>query len=161
MKKLFLTLICLTLVLVSCGKAGEATESRESETVSQLSDVPSVESTEIPDEYPELDVSNGLCIYVSEVAPGVYRFKLLERAAGEPENTELIGVELIGVKSFNTDQTRFLLDHYGLGKNDVTIIPWQDPLSSYLSPWMISFNGEDTAPKKAEYAKQIEKLLFE
>lgn len=156
MKKLFLTLICLTLVLVSCGKAGEATESRESETVSQLSDVSSTGSTEIPEEYPELDVSNGLCIYVSEFGQGIYSFKLLERAASEPEYTELIGA-----KSINTDTMRFLLDHYGLGKNDVTIIPWQDPLSSYLSPWMISFNGEDTAPKKAEYAKQIEKLLFE
>lgn len=155
MKKLFLTFICLTLVLVSCGKTGESAESRESETVSQLSDVSSTGSTEIPDEYPELDVSNGLCIYVSEFAQGVYRFKLLEHAASEPEYTELIGA-----KSFNTDQTRFLLDHYGLGKNDVTIIPWQDPLSSYLSPWMISFNGEDTAPKKAEYVKEIEKLLF-
>lgn len=156
MKKLFLTLICLTLALVSCGKTGEATESRESETFSQLSNLSSAELTEVPDEYLSLDVSNGLDIYVSQFAPKSYSFYLFGHTASEPEYTELIGA-----KSLNTDQMRFLLSYYGLGKSDVTIIPWQNPLSSYLSPWMISFNGEDTAPKKAEYVKEIEKLLFE
>ena len=102
-----------------------------------------------------LDASNGLDIYVSQMAPNSYSFTLLPHS-GEQYDT----MELYKHPAASKEEMRVILSTYDVNAEDVYIIPWQMPHSSYIGEYWIVVNGEDPAYKRAEYIRKIEGMLF-
>ena len=102
-----------------------------------------------------LDATNGLDIYVSQMAPGSYSFTLLPHSE-EPYNM----MELYELPRTGTEQMRVILSTYDVDAEDVYIVPWQNPISSYLGEYWIILNGEDPEKRRAEYRQKIKDMLF-
>lgn len=106
-------------------------------------------------EYCELDASNGLDVYVWQMAAGRYSFGVLPHS-----ETPRDYIELIGLKGTNTQEMRQILSAYNIDKSQICIIPWQNLLSSYLGEYWVVREGEDPAQKREDYVKAIEAMLF-
>ena len=58
---------------------------------------------------------------------------------------------------------RVILSTYNVNENEIYIIPWQNPISSYLAEWQIVREGEDTEDldaKRQAYVESIRQMLF-
>ena len=109
-------------------------------------------------EYFDLDSLKGLELYVWQMAsdscfcglmPGTNRNKSLE--------------ELMNLKGASIAEMRTILSTYDIDEKDVFIIPWQNPVSSYMSEYWISPENEDPASaerRKQEYIDEIRQRLF-
>ena len=80
-------------------------------------------------QYPEyfgLDISQGLKVYVSQFAKGMFSCVLVN---GSDERSELeIGIQSRGI---TIEQMRLILSTYTVSPEQITIIPYQNPISSY------------------------------
>ena len=118
------------------------------------------EQTELLERYPEyfgLDPSKGLDVIVWQMSPAGYSFGLLEHADTE---RNWISAELLNLKGVSAAQLREILAAYAVSEDQVYIIPWQNPVSSYLPEYSINVGGEDLAAKKEAYIAKIRGLLF-
>ncbi|MBO7400279.1 MAG: hypothetical protein J6U75_03625 [Clostridia bacterium] len=109
-------------------------------------------------DYSELNAENGLDVIVWQMSAGSYSFGLMEhsetpRGQLDPELRNLIGV--------NAEQMKQILSSYSAGEDDVTVVVWQNPLSSYLPECYIDMGGEDMEAKKRAYVDNICKMLFD
>ncbi len=118
----------------------------------------------IREKYPgyfELNPADGIDIIVWQMAHNSYSFALRPHEEGR---TNAAIDDLYSANSgLNVNQMRKLIAAREIDKNDVTIIPWQNLLSSYLPPYMMSFEGEneaDRAARKQDYILTVEKILF-
>ena len=121
----------------------------------QLSDA----AIALMEQYPEffgLDASAGLDVFVSQMAPGHYSFGLLPHSEQEHDFRE---VWALG--GTYAEEMRIILSTYDLDEEDIYIIPWHNPVSSYLGEWQIILEGEDPEEKRAAYIARIQKMLFE
>ena len=111
--------------------------------------------------YPELfglNATNGLDVYVCQYAENSYSFTLLEHS-----ETPHIAINdtTLHRKSFVTiSAMRVILESYDIPEDQINIIPWQDPLSSYIGPYWIIFKGESPEEKQANYKKMMREMLF-
>ena len=108
--------------------------------------------------YPEyfgLDASNGLDVYVWQMARSLYSFGVLPHS--EQDRTH---VELMALEGVNAVEMRAILSTYSLDMSKIYIIPWQNPVSSYLPSWSIVTEGEDVSEKVRDYVKRIREMLF-
>ena len=112
------------------------------------------------EKYPEycgLDASSGLDVYVWQMAAHSYSFGVLPHSETPRES---FSKELMFMKGVNAQEMRQILAAYNIDKSQIHIIPWQNPLSSYIGDcWMI-YEGEDPAQKQEEYVEFIEIMLF-
>lgn len=114
--------------------------------------------------YPEyfgLDSSAGLDVYVWQMAESSYSFGLLPHSEHERDSFDR---ELCELRGTNTDQMRIILSTYNIDEDDIHVILWQHPLSSYLAEWQIIREGESTEEHKAKglaYAEEIRAMLLE
>ena len=56
-----------------------------------------------------------------------------------------------------------ILSTYGIAVENISIIPWQNPVSSYIAGYWISQKDEDPAvveKRKQEYIDGIRQMLF-
>lgn len=119
---------------------------------------------ELLEKYPEycgLDASNGLDVYVWQMAAGLYSFGVLPHSETPRESIseELMG--LMHLKGANKQEMRQILAAYNIDQSQIYIIPWQNPISSYMgAPWIVR-DGEDPAQKLEDYVQSIEKMLFD
>ncbi len=95
-------------------------------------------------------------IYVCQFARGSYQFIVT------PENEELTWQELWGTQSIRMEELRRILADYGATANDVNIIPWQNPLSSYIGEYWImrSDNEADQKKLRARHIAIIKDQIF-
>ena len=115
----------------------------------------------VMERYPEyfgLDCSNGLDVYVWQFAEGHYRFGLLTHS-GPIRN--MLSQELMELHGASAEDMRVILSTYDVDQEKIYIIPWQNPLSSYLASWQIVLDGQDAEANKLAYIKDIRKMLFE
>ena len=59
---------------------------------------------------------------------------------------------------------RAILSTYDIAEENVSIIPWQNPVSSYIAEYWISQKDEDAASvekRKQGYIEEIREMLFE
>ena len=122
------------------------------------SDAMTAEQRYLMDTYPEyfgLDATNGLDVYVWQMAESSYSFGLLPSS-----DRNWLDSELLHLKGVNALQMRSILATYNLSKDDIRIIPWQNPVSSYLPPYCIVTEGESIEEKRDAYVKEIEDMLF-
>ncbi len=115
---------------------------------------------ELMDQYPEyfgLDASNGLDVYVWQMAKDNYSFGLLPHADSQ---RDWIAPELLHLRGTNADTMRKILSIYNIDENNIHIIPWQNPISSYLGvQWIIS-EGESLEEMQKDYVNLIRDMLF-
>ena len=112
-------------------------------------------------QYPEyfgLDASNGLDVYVWQMAGNSYSFGVLSHSE-TPRG--MLDTELMNLRGVEADRMRVILSsYYQIGSDKVYVIPWQHPFSSYLPELFIIEEGEDPQVKREEYIKKIRRMLF-
>ncbi|MBR4295785.1 MAG: hypothetical protein IKT56_02975 [Clostridia bacterium] len=126
-------------------------------------DVANLNETQISlmEKYPEyfgLDATDGLDVYVWQMAPNSYYFGLLSHSK---DSRYWLSDELLDMKGTNADEMRTILSTYDIDADDIYVIPWQNPLSSYIGEYWIIEEGEDNNAKKEEYVENIRKMLFD
>ena len=118
----------------------------------------SYEQLSLTEQYPEyfgLDATEGLDVYVWQMAKNSYSFALLPHQDGK------FGFEdLLHIRGTDAKQMRQILATYDMEKTYVRIVLWQNPLSSYISEWQIIGEGIDPEAKKREYTEKIFQMLF-
>ena len=109
-------------------------------------------------EYFDLDASAGLDVYVWQMAPDSYYFGLLPHAASPRDST---AQELLALRGASSEQMRYILAAYALDPDDIHVIPWQNPISSYIPEcWIVTENGESLEEKQAQYIQTVSAMLF-
>ena len=109
-------------------------------------------------EYFDLDASAGLDVYVWQMSPGSYYFGLLPHTASPRDST---AQELLALRGASSEQMRYILAAYALDPDDIHVIPWQNPISSYIPEcWIVTENGESLEEKQAQYIETVSAMLF-
>lgn len=164
--------LILCVVLAVCFLTMPKDSDRDNETETETednadygitdSDVLSYEQRYLLDKYPEyfgLDASGGLDIYVCQFAPENYHFYLFEHS-----DTMISWIDMSSMKgSASTASMRLILDTYDVTREDITVVPFQHPLSSYIGPTNLIPEGdppEDTAARRNAYKEKILDMLF-
>lgn len=112
-------------------------------------------------QYFDLDASNGLDIYVWQMAENSDSFGLLPHAENQ---RDLFSSELLNLQGTNTDEMRQILSTYSIDKNDINIILWANPDFLHNSILRIRFVGEsieDLEEKQKAYIESMRNMLFE
>ena len=113
--------------------------------------------------YPEyfgLDASKGLDVYVWQMAKNSYSFGLLPHAE---QGRDWIAHELLNLRGTSAEEMSVILSTYNIDENDIYIIPWQNPISSYIGGYWIITEGEDTDDlnaKRQAYIEHIRQMLL-
>ena len=105
-------------------------------------------------QYPEyfgLDTSEGLDVIVWQMAKNHYAFALEPHFKGERDWMRLKGT--------NTQEMRAILSTYDIGWDNINIIPWQNPFSSYIGDGFIGKDEEDLKANLQEYVGLIRQML--
>ena len=173
MKQMPFLILCfaLLLILVGCGKAPTigsdakgnagagapepATAGEEMPAVTitpqdgtQFADQsPATSLDELRERFPEyfdLSTFKGLEVYVWQLAPDSYSFGVMEGT-----NRNKTNEELWSLKSATLDEMRAILSTYDIPKENIIVIPFQQPYSSYAY-------GIDAA-----YTASVRELLLE
>ena len=109
-------------------------------------------------EYFDLDASTGLDVYVWQMSPDSYYFGLLPHTASPRDST---AQELLALRGASSEQMRYILAAYALDPDDIHVIPWQNPISSYIPEcWIVTENGESLEEKQAQYIETVSTMLF-
>ena len=109
-------------------------------------------------EYFDLDASTGLDVYVWQMSPDSYYFGLLPHTASPRDST---AQELLALRGASSEQMRYILAAYALDPDDIHVIPWQNPISSYIPEcWIVTENGESLEEKQAQYIQTVSTMLF-
>ena len=110
-------------------------------------------------EYFDLSTFKGLELYVWQMAPDSYSCGLM---LGTNRNKTL--EELMNLKGASIAEMRAILSTYDIDENDVFIIPWQNPISSYMPEYWIREKDEDPSSvekRQQEYIDGIRHMLFD
>ena len=116
---------------------------------------------ELYEKYPEyfgLDASNGLDVYVWQMAASSYSFGL------KPHSDEPLGftsTELYKLRGAAAYEMREILNSYDISRDEITIVPWQNPFSSYIPDIWIIIEGEDAVAERKAYIALVEDYLFD
>ena len=111
-------------------------------------------------EYFDLSKEDGLEVYVWEMSPENYWFGLLPATEDEKTFEELLSLTFKGV---SVEEMQMILSFYGADETEVMIIPWQNPVSSYMGEYWVRQENEDTetAEKRRQaYIDHVRELLF-
>jgi antirepressor regulating drug resistance, predicted signal transduction N-terminal membrane component len=108
-------------------------------------------------QYFDLDATNGLDVYVWQMAENSYSFGVLPHS---DTHRDWISSELLDLRGTGVDAMRQILSTYHLDESDIHIIPWQNPISSYIGEQWIVTDGESIEEKEANYVDTIKDMLF-
>ena len=117
------------------------------------------EQSSLIEKYPEyfgLDASKGLDVYVSQMAKNTYSFILSPHSSLPLGMFKLMDMPAVGAESMRQILSTYAIDY----DSDVYIIPWQNPLSSYIGEYWIAIEGEDAEAKQAAYINKVREILF-
>lgn len=86
-------------------------------------------------QYFDLDISEGLEVYVWQLAGNSYSCGLMSGKESREiaEKTEGIRTDLWGLQSVTVTEMKLILSDYDIGKEEVKLIPYNMPYSSYLN----------------------------
>ena len=110
-------------------------------------------------EYFDLPTSKGLEVYVWQMAPNSYSCGVMEGT-----NREKTLEEMMNLKGASIEEMKAILSSYVIPREDIIIIPWQNPISSYLSEYWISQKDEDpdsVAKRRQEYVDMLRDMLLD
>ena len=108
-------------------------------------------------EYYDLSTFKGLEVYVWQMAPNNYSCGVMEGT-----NREKTLEELMNLKGASIEEMKAILSSYGIPKENIFVIPWQNPISSYLGEnWVIAEdeNSDAVAKRRQEYIDMLRDML--
>lgn len=108
-------------------------------------------------QYFDLDASNGLDVYVWQLSEKSYYFGLLPHTATE---RDFLDYELLDLKGISRYEMRQILSTYHIDKKDIYIVPWMNPISSYIRQYWGTFDGEDNEEKLENYKRFVRSALL-
>ena len=111
--------------------------------------------------YPEyfgLDSSKGLDVYVWQMAEHHYSFGILPHSK---QMRDWLSDDLVNLKGVSAENMREILATYDIDEEDIYVLPWQNPISSYIGEYWIITEGEDIDAKRNAYVESIRAMLFE
>ena len=108
-------------------------------------------------QYFDLDASEGLDVYVWQFAKEHYGFGLLPHS---DEHKNGIASELLNLKGCSLGAMRTILATYDLDPAEIHVIPWQNPLSSYMGDLWVFYAGEDHEAERQAYVQNVRNMLF-
>ena len=149
-------LVALSLFLLA-GCLGCAKDQNRGETDSRQM---TAEQTALMAQYPEyfgLDAAGGLDVYVWQFAEKHFSFGLLPHAEN---GRDWLSNGVMNLRGVDADAMRAILATYNIDEDDIHVIPWQNPLSSYLGSWQIVLEGEDGEAKKQDYVDYVRNMLL-
>ncbi len=109
-------------------------------------------------EYFDLPASDGLEVYVWQLAAGSYSFGLLPGTI-----RERTFAELLNLKGVTKKEMRAILSTYDIDESSITIYPWQNPISSYVGEYWIRMPYETEAMaerRRQQFVEKIRQMLF-
>ncbi len=102
------------------------------------------------------DPSKKYTVYVWQMAKNSYSFGLLETKA-----RDWLDRELMDLRGVNAEIMRNTLASKNLGADDVNILAWQNPLSSYIGDYANYWTAmDDVTPQQNMYIAMIYDMLF-
>ena len=119
--------------------------------------------TELMERFPEyfgLDPVNGLDVIVWQMAPSSYSFGLLEHSETPRDCIDKDLFNLTKVGGVSAEQMREILATYSVSEDAIYIIPWENPISSYLPEFCVNRGGEDMDAKKEAFVAEVRGMLF-
>ena len=152
LKMLTLALLAV-IVLAACGADGPVLGETDPDRMSEAQ----IALMEAYPEYFGLDATQGLDVYVWQMAAGSYSFGLLPHSE---TGREWISEELMELRGVRAEQMRNILATYAVDEEDVCVIPWQNPISSYIAAYYVVREGEDTEQKREDYIRDVRDMLF-
>ncbi len=122
----------------------------------------SYELNALQEKYPEyfgLPTMKGLEVYVWQMAPDSFSCGVMP---GTNINKSL--EELLTLKGASIAEMRAILSSYDVDEDQISVIPWQNPLSSYIPEHLLV--DKDKEPVRAEkleraYVEMIRNMLFD
>ena len=155
MKKIVVAicLMALTVALSGCEDKSDSVPSQEIAVTEQTMDA-------LEEKYPEyygLSTFKGLEVYVWQMSQGGYSFGVLPGT-----NREKTSQEIWELKGASAEEMKTILASYDIDEDNIIIIPIQNPISSYIADYWISFQNEDPeseAKRKKEYIDGIREML--
>ncbi len=122
---------------------------------------PAISMDELKEKYPEyfdLSTFKGLEVYVWQMAPNSYFCGVME---GTNRNKTL--EEMMNLKGASVEEMKVILSSYDIAGEDIFIIPWQNPISSYLGDYWVT--GRDETPealtnRRQQYVDMLRTMLF-
>ena len=108
-------------------------------------------------QYFDLDASNGLDVYVWQMAANSFSFGLLPHAESE---RDWLSTELLNLKGARTNEMRQILSTYDIDESRIKVIPWQNPFSSYIGEAWIITDDKPITEKQKDYILSIRNMLF-
>ncbi len=109
-------------------------------------------------EYYDLSTFKGLEVYVWQMAPNSYSCGVMEGT-----NREKTLEEMMNLKGTSIDEMKAILSSYDIPKENIIIIPWQNPISSFLGEYWICEKDEDPASvarRRQEYIDNLRDMLL-
>lgn len=107
------------------------------------------------DIYTSFDASNGLDVYVWQMAAGSYDFAVMPH-----EEDHDLSVYMFGMPGVNAASMRQILAAYDIDDDDVYIVPWQNPISSYIGDFWLRMQGEDGTAQQNMYIAIIRDMIL-
>ena len=153
--------LMLGMVLIPCMISACSRNIGETDT-KKLSDEQNALLKTFP-EYFGLDASDGLDVVVWEMSGSVYSFGLLEHSDDQRDWLSDEFMKFCGTPGTNAEQMKTILSSYTINEEKVYILPWQNPVSSYISEYWSAMESEDDSSVKSRrqaYIDNIRKLLF-
>ena len=124
--------------------------------------IPGVEESALREKYPEyfdLPTTKGLEVYVWQIVPNSYSCGVMSGT-----NREKTLEEMLNLKGASIDEMKAILSSYNIPKEDIIVIPWQNPISSYIGEFWISREDEDPdslARRRQEYLDKLREMLID
>ena len=109
------------------------------------------------------DSSDELDIYVYQMNANSYKFIVLPHSETPRSLLELLSYTPVkgDNNSLNLQDVQKLISDNNIEKDQVYIIPYQHPLSSYISDYSMIIEGEDIEAKRLAYLENIYDMIFE
>ena len=155
MKKKLYRIVCLcslvSIVLCACGKNtnSEVNVTHISDGLESEYTCSSPEIDKLREKYPEyfeLGTFKGLEVYVWQMAEDDYRFGLMQGT-----NRQKTFEELMALKGASPEEMALILSAFDIDDRDIFVIPWQNPISSYMVT--------DDMVKDPEYISNLRNML--
>ena len=115
---------------------------------------------ELREKYPAyfgLSTFKGFEVYVWQLAPDSYSCGVMEGT-----NREKTLEELMNLQGASIDEMKAILSSYDIPKENISVIPWQNPISSYLAEYWIDMENEapEVAAKRQQYIDMLREMLL-
>ena len=148
------------LVIPFSIKDGDKSNSYHAWAEFNVTSMPNVDVDDLRKKCPQyfgLDASNGLDVYVWQMAPYNYLFGLLPHF---DQNRDWLNHDLMALKPVSAEQMNVILSTYDIKESDIHVHAWYNPVSSYFGNWQLIRAGEDPDEKRQAYEESIRRMIF-